>query len=264
MVMDRAAAPCLRRICRAVGLVFANGTTTAPLHAIPVFGRLYPPFPASLPSWSRTVLTRRSLPLVLAAVVLTIVAALPAADAAQTQRLPVTRPQSNAAVVESSADKSIVLRDTRAREELEKRVELLEKQVVALQASQAEMQKVTTELQRTVSTLQANALPVQRQGSDYIVNVPAGLTLHGASLTLQGDVAATLKAGAKMDVNAPTVNIGAQAVMDLKGATIKLNAGSSGKGAARSGDQASCNAATVGVPTHCTIATASSTVLIGS
>jgi hypothetical protein len=118
-------------------------------------------------------------------------------------------------------------------------------------------------MQRTVATLQANALPVQRQGSNYIVNVPAGLTLHGTSVSIQSDAAVTLKAGAKLDVNAPTLNVAAQSLMSLKGATILLNAASNGRGAMRSGEQVTCAAHELHAPTVCTLAPGSSTVLVG-
>lgn len=121
------------------------------------------------------------------------------------------------------------------------------------------MQKAMTALERTVATLQANALPVQRQGANYIVNVPASLTLHAANMTVQGDAGVALKSGVKIDANATTVNITAQSLMDLKGATLRLNAGSNGKSAARAGDIAACKG-----PGPCPIIGGSPSVLIGS
>ena len=187
--------------------------------------------------------------MVLASVVLTIVAALPAATAAQQ-----TRPAGEV----GTTLKQIAPQDTRAQAELEKRVQALEKQVEAMQANEARMQKAMTALEHTVATLEANALPVQRQGANYIVNVPAGLTLHAANMTVQGDAGVALKSAVKIDAAATTVNITAQSHMDLKGATLSLNAGSNGKSAARAGDMAACNG-----PGPCPIIGGSPTVLIG-
>ncbi|HEU4584981.1 MAG TPA: hypothetical protein VFR95_04480 [Gemmatimonadaceae bacterium] len=195
------------------------------------------------------MLTRRSLYLVLASVVLTIVAVRPTADAAQTQAVTATTPLSR---------REIAPQDTRAQAELEKRVQSLEKQVEAFKANEARMQTAMTALERTVATLQANALPVQRQGANYIVHVPAGLTLHAANMTVQGDAAMALKTGVKLDVNAAVVNVAGQSRVDLKGGTILLNAGSNGKSAVRSGDQVACTG-----PLQCKLVAGSPTVLIG-
>jgi hypothetical protein len=77
-------------------------------------------------------------------------------------------------------------------------------------------------------------------------------------MTVQGDAAVTLKSGVKIDANATTVKVAAQSLMDLKGATILLNAGSNSKGAVRSGDQVACTAALT-----CALVAGSPTVLIG-
>lgn len=199
----------------------------------------------------------------LASGVMMFVAALSTAAAAQAQPIGTTRRQSEITREESSATKLAVPLNARTQEELERRVQSLEKQVAELKANEERTQRALMAMQRTVATLQANALPVQRQGSNYIVDVPAGLTLHGANVSIQSDAVVTLKAGAKLDANAPTMNVAAQSLMSLKGATILLNAASNGRGATRSGDQVTCGSHELHAPSQCTLATGSSTVLVG-
>lgn len=189
---------------------------------------------------------------------LALVTAIPATVAAQTQGVPVDNKAREAPQHSTVEGKAVALQNARAQAALEKRVLSLEQQVAALEADEAGLQKQLLALQQTLATIQATALPVQRQGANYIVTVPAGLTLHASGVTIEGDATMTLKASGSVAINAGTADIAATHI-GLDAPNIGLNAAKNGQAAVRAGDTAVC-----ATPGNCRVIAGSTSVFIGN
>jgi hypothetical protein len=92
----------------------------------------------------------------------------------------------------------------------------------SLQQQVTTLQGLVTSLQQQVAALQAVSLPVQHQGVNYVISVPAALMIHSAAGTW---------------ITGPNVTVQADMNLNLQGAMTLVNGG--GRPAARLGDQTS-------------------------